>query len=356
MNYLLGRNKVAFVLDHDLKPYRIPFFEQLQKSGFEITIFHGGRQLEIDSGVHQETVASINLGPIQYRKLPSLSKFDLVVHMQNIRLINLWLITFNPFRKFKLVHWGIGVSSGNGLENQKKPILFLRNLLATFSSCQVLYSEYPRQFFSPKVLKKTFVAPNTVHSPYSFDFSKNKKQYFLFIGALNKRKGLYDLLDAFSQYLNSAKIHTVKKLVIIGEGSEKANMKEFIAKYDLADSVELVGEVKEDKLKADYFRKAIACISPKQAGLSVLESFSYGVPFIAYENAISGGEHLNIQNDVNGFLIKDKTQLIEVMCLLDKNITNSQKLGSNAFAFYNTSRTIENMVDGFVNAFEYALR
>jgi glycosyltransferase involved in cell wall biosynthesis len=356
MSTLSKKNNVAFVLDHDLKPYRIPFFEKLGSNDISITIFHCGEKLEIGAGVKQEIVESVSLGLFKYRRLPSLSEFDLVVHMQNIRLLNLWLMTFNPFRKFKLVHWGIGASSSKGLGNQKKSILFIRNLLAMFSSCQVLYSDYSRQFFSPMVLKKTFVAPNTVHSPYSYDFSKNDKEFFLFIGALNKRKGLDDLLGAFSQYLKAPQSPKINKLVIIGDGPEKLNIEKFILENNLENFVELAGEVKDNKVKLDYFKKSIACVSPKQAGLSVLESFSYGVPFVTYEDAISGGEHLNIVSGQNGFLVKDRGQLVDIMHLLDKNISKSQRLGENAFVFYGSSRKINNMTDGFIDAFKFAFR
>jgi glycosyltransferase involved in cell wall biosynthesis len=198
-----------------------------------------------------------------------------------------------------------------------------------------------------------------VHSPYSYNFSKNDKECFLFIGALHKRKGLDDLLGAFAQYLKAAQAHkgpNVNKLIIIGEGPERSNIEKFITKNDLESFVELAGEVKDNKLKLNYFKKSVACFSPKQAGLSVLESFSYGVPFVTYEDAISGGEHLNIVSGQNGFLVKDRNQLVDVMCLLGKNLGESQRLGKNAFVFYDKSRKINNMADVFIDAINFAIR
>lgn len=352
-NGILKKKKVAFILDHDLKAYRLPLFLKLQDSGVDVTVFHSGDEVDVSKGFKQKLIKRVLLGPFEYRSLPPLSGFDIVVHMQNIRMLNLWFMTFNPFRRFKLIHWGIGMSSRKGVYEQSKFIIKLRNLLAFFSSSQVLYSEYPLRYFSKIVLSKTFVAHNTVYSPFSVDLSNRAKKHFLFIGALNKRKGLVDLIDAFEVYLSFAVKSEVRKLVIIGDGEERSNLNKMIVERNLQDYVELVGQVQDEKLKASYFEGALACISPKQAGLSVLESFSYGVPFLAYHNAISGGEHLNIISGSNGFLAKDKPDLTKLMIKLSSDLEEASEMGARAFAYYHEFRSLNNMVDSFRESFNY---
>lgn len=335
--------------------YRIPFFKQLLGNGVSITICHVGtnKVLESSNSIEEILLRPKIFSKFEYRVLPKLSGYDIVVHMQNLRILNFWLITLNPFRKYKLIHWGIGVSSANGLSRRKNIISKVRNLLASFASAQILYSEYPLPLFSMKVRQKTFIAPNTIHNPGFQDYSSHEKNSFLFIGALNKRKGLEDLLNAFSKFRKDSSSEF--KLVIIGDGEEKATLKKLACKLQIDDKVEFEGAINDQRVKEKYFMKAIASISPKQAGLSVLESFSYGVPFICYKNAISGGEHLNIRNNENGFLVNSRDELTRMLLKLEGDRDMAKELGHNAYEFYKEKRQMKHMVDSFKKAFEHVI-
>ena len=96
-------------------------------------------------------------------------------------------------------------------------------------------------------------------------------------------------------------------------------------------------------------------ISPDQAGLSVLKSFAFGVPFITKNNAITGGERLNIVNQSNGWLYNEDQELDEILekCIHDKRFF--KKMGENAYRFYWNKAQIDVMVLGFENAINYAL-
>src|SRR5690554_7564832 len=160
------------------------------------------------------------------------------------------------------------------------------------------------------------------------DFSSQEKTSFLFIGTLNKRKGLEDLIIAFSDLIKKNKINDIH-LNIIGDGKEKDNLIELAKLHSIESRVNFLGQITSSKEKEVYFKKAIASISPKQAGLSVLESFSYGVPFLAYKDAISGGEHLNIKSGTNGYLLNDKEELTSTMKEILENTTLSKQLGKD---------------------------
>jgi len=98
-----------------------------------------------------------------------------------------------------------------------------------------------------------------------------------------------------------------------------------------------------------YFEKAIASISPGQAGLSVLESFSYGVPFITSYDAITGGEIFNIRHGYNGFLIHNNIELENIMENLSRT-RNSRIYHQNAYKFYQDNRKITDMGNSILNA------
>ena len=60
-----------------------------------------------------------------------------------------------------------------------------------------------------------------------------------------------------------------------------------------------------------FYNRAIMSISLNQAGLSVLNSFAHGVPFVTMNNAASGGEKFNIVNNYNGIFLNKKWYIVK---------------------------------------------
>lgn len=346
---------ILIVLDHDLKNYRIPLFEYLGQKGYKITIGHVGGKIEGDFSFDQLILKNHRIFLGEYRNLPSLKSYDVIIHMQNIRILNLWALSLNPFRNYKIIHWGIGVSSAKGLQKYPNKISKMRNFLSNFADSLIFYSEYPLFFFSEKNRQKSFIAHNTIFNSQAIDTSGEDKNSFLFIGTINERKGLDILLRSFKQYLEKG--GTITKLNIVGSGNENMvqKLENYVFEESLSSYVFFQGPLYEDTEKLEYFSDAIACVSPKQAGLSVLESFSYGVPFICFEDAISGGEHLNVINDFNGYLVNSDTELTEKLFEISVDKNKAQMLGQNAYLHYTKERSMERMVEEFSKAIEYTL-
>lgn len=344
---------ICFILDHGLKEYRRPFFEKLAERGFDIFIFHSENELSgFSSRIRQISVSSKKKFGFEYRESIDLRHTDVVFHMQNIRLLSLWKLTLLPFRKYKIIHWGIGTSSSKGLNSESKFVRILRNFIARFSDAQILYSDFALSKYPRSVQKKTFIANNTVESALSQDFSSFEKDSFLFIGALNKRKGLEILIEAFNSYCRSGN-RKIQKLIVIGDGPERDSLELMVQNLGLKSKVCFLGDIQNEHEKLSFYKKAIASISPKQAGLSVLECFSYGIPFITFINAISGGEHLNIQNGINGFLVNDRCELEERMIELDNQNDMAKSLGHSAYIHYKENRTMASMVEVFCEAINF---
>lgn len=347
--------KIGFLLDHHLMHYRLPFFQQLSERGFEIIVYHSGKKLAGNYLFEQVTVKNIKFRGLEYRKVPVLKGFDVIVCMQNIRLINLWLFSCNLFRTFKLIQWGIGVSSSKGLKPTKSFISRTRNLLASCAEAQILYSTYPLSLFSSKVRSKTFIANNTIDNPESSDLSSMPKNSVLFIGSLNNRKRLDILIRSFLKYLELYRPGRIINLNIIGEGEIKQELINQIGENPFKTHIRFIGKIEDYRQKIQYFKDSIICVSPKQAGLSVLESFSYGVPFVTFTDSISGGEHLNIIDGQNGYIVDNEETLVQIFKQLDADENLGRFLGRNAFMHYDTSRKMKDMVDSFEAAFNYVL-
>lgn len=347
--------KIAFILDHALMHYRVPFFNLLAtKYNHEVTVFHSGKELSIE-GLQFKQVITPNkkiFKVFDYRQDINVNSFDIVICMQNIRLLNLWQLSLNMRRKFKLIQWGIGVSSAKGLRSQSRTVRTIRNFLMEFADAVVFYSNFPLQFIKEAHLPKSFVALNTVDNKLSKGLYSLPKDAFIFIGSLNKRKGLREMVAAFHRYLQLNPVN-IKKLLIIGDGEEYHYLSEFISSHGLQDNILMLGKIECPQEKAAFFRRSIASISLNQAGLSVLESFSFGVPFITKKDAVSGGEHLNIKDFENGFLVEGIDDFVEKLRWIDGHLEDAKKLGEAAFSYYSNEANMDLMVHSFENAIRY---
>ena len=273
--------------------------------------------------------------------------FDVIILMFDIKyLSSINLLLFNSNKKQRIYFWGIGVSSQNGL-NKTHTFDNFRFWIAKKARGLIFYSDYPKAIYEKNNIHKSklFTAHNTVHVHYDKSKYFKKFTYFLFIGSLDPRKKLDHLIDAYSLYKSKTKNY--KKLQIIGSGSEEKNLKSQVEKLGLLNDVIFLGRIINQQMKLTIFENAIALISPGQAGLSVLESMSYGVPYITYKDAITGGEIFNIENKKNGFLIDGKNDLVKLMKELTFDKCLLQQMSNHAIYHYNNNRTMNIQVNTF---------
>ena len=218
----------------------------------------------------------------------------------------------------------------------------------------VFYSDVPIPLHVKRGYNKEamFVANNTVRvRNLNIDWAEKKS--LLFIGTLYLEKGLQLLLDSYKEAISQTE--NILPLTIVGGGSEYEKVCQWVKENNLADHITLTGPIYEEAKKSEIFAKSIACISPLQAGLSVLESMGYGVPFITSEDAITGGEAFNITNDMNGLRMKDISKLSSIICDISNNPQKYIEMGKKAHKHYWTSRKPEDMAAGLSDAIEYVL-
>lgn len=334
--------RIVFVLDHRLHDYRVPVFDLLSKR-FEVTVVHRGPAVDNNVKFSQVILTYYKLGRFEFIKGLSLRGYDVVVFMQNLRVLNIYMNLFS-FGSFKLLYWGIGTSSSKGLGKEIWIARFLRNLLTILSDGLALYSRFPLPQYWGLCRKKIEVIGNSIDSPYSFDSSGCEKEFVLFIGSLDERKGLLDLLESFARCLVK---NNKLRLVIVGDGPERERMVDAIMALGIGGNVEMLGRITCPSKKADIFAKAYFVVSPYQAGLSVVESLSFGVPFVTSKNAITGGEALSILHNVNGVLFESISELDDIILSFFDGRRDHQKMGHNAYKVYCEHLKFEQYVSRF---------
>lgn len=349
------RKLKVLILYNKIFHYRVPVWNILaERCDLTVAYSLGDIPQGIEFHFEVKHLPYWELGPFlihkdNIRKMASL--YDAVIAYGNIS----WLkLTFLPwFNKTKVIYHTIGVSASyNKGFDQKKGWDRVRAFFYNKADALAFYTQYPFDKYEKIGIKreKMFEAPNTVAvSPIN---EKEEKNSLLVIGTLYRAKGLQLLLDAYEELKDTCQL---PRLNIIGKGPDYDEIKKWIEDHNMQDIIILRGAIFDINEKAKYFAKALACISPKQAGLTVLESMGYGVPFITTKNAITGGELLNVHNGIDGLVLEDEKQLTAVIRDVSENSQRYIKMGEKAKIYYDNNRTPKHMADGLWEAINYAV-
>jgi len=348
--------KVLFVT-YKLQNYRVPIFDIIGRSNkVDLTIAHSSSLSKYQGDNFNEKIIPFKkLGSFTYydKEFKDLiTQFDIVVCM--FYLFNLSFLKLALKRNVKLIFWGIGVRASYNAKFDSPTIMNnIRYFLAKKSDAMLFYSDYAKEKYIKHGIakEKLFVMPNTVEV-LSINESKLQRNKILFIGSLYKQKKIFELLESYKQAVEKKEAIPLE-LHIVGGGAEFDNIKTWVGSNNLRKEVFLHGAIFEENKLSELFNSACACISPGQAGLSVLKSFGYGVPFITHIDAITGGERLNIKNNVNGILFDEYNDLKYIILDIFKNPKKFVDMGENAKNFYLSERTPEQMARGFLDAVEY---
>jgi phosphatidylinositol alpha-mannosyltransferase len=114
-------------------------------------------------------------------------------------------------------------------------------------------------------------------------YAEGKIRTILYVGRLEKRKGVAYLLPAYQELL---KTHKNVRLVIVGDGDKRKILEQYVEKHSLP-RVEFLGFVsEEDKLR--LLRSADLFVSPalfgESFGIVLLEAMAMGLPLVAGSN------------------------------------------------------------------------
>jgi glycosyltransferase involved in cell wall biosynthesis len=157
------------------------------------------------------------------------------------------------------------------------------------------------------------------------------KKMILFVGALEKRKGVEFLIKALP--IIKEKVQDAK-LLIVGNGSEKNHLEELANSLDSPEGVIFTGHVSDERLEALYNAADVFVLPSlyESFGLVLLEAMAHRKPIVATK--ILGVSEL-VTSGLNGILVEPRNseQLSEaiIQVLSEKNYAN--QLGTNGELF-----------------------
>jgi len=215
--------------------------------------------------------------------------------------------------------------------------------------------------------EKIFLFPNASNitikeSDYIFKekLKENLKlkdnKIILYIGRLVERKGVQDLIKAFSRLRIEI---TDVDLIIVGRGEYRKKLELICKDLNITDKVHFMGYVEDEFLPAFYLISNI-CIVPssvEDAWVLVLnEAMFFGKPVIATDNV--GGAFDLIKDGINGYMVpaKDVNALCDAMKKVLKDSDLERQMGKQSKMIIEKGFTYEHMVKGFKNAIEYVIK
>lgn len=342
--------KKILIIQNKILHYRKALYNELSIY-YEITVLHSGDKSLTKEDSYKEVISNKTnflSFEIQHGLFSEVRKdYNVVIAMFDLHWFKNFLIPSKISENTDFIWWGQWLTDKTIADSIK---VYFSNK----NNKSILYTESAKKQLIRKGVKekKLFVANNTfdVGNRYKC-YQELDKKTILFVGSLDKRKELVVLLKAFSKIIEV--IPKAINLIIIGDGEEKEKLIKLIEKLNLKERVLMKGKITCNIHLVEYYKKALVHVSYGQAGLSVLQSFGFGVPFITKINAISGGEKTNIIHGHNGYLCEDNEEsLVHLLQTLSNNLNLARKLGKNAYEYYTKNCTIRNMANGFINAIE----
>ncbi len=203
---------------------------------------------------------------------------NILVLEMNPRIISNWLILL--IRKMinrKTILWGHAWSRSGAHSKKDK----LRNSMRILGDTIIVYTETQKKELELKMPNKSILAaPNAIFYKNEMNISRSKKLItnIIYVGRLTIEKKVLILVEAFHQAIE--KLPKNASLLIIGAGEEEDKIKIYIINHNLSSRIKLLGHIGSyDKLN-ELYSTSITSVSPGYIGLSVIQSFGFGVPMI----------------------------------------------------------------------------
>ena len=176
--------------------------------------------------------------------------------------------------------------------------------------------------------------------------SPHPRPYFLFVGRLEKIKGVDSLLPIFGQYPHA-------DLLIAGTGTYEAELKRQMKGMS---NVRLLGSLPQEEL-ANLYRHAVALLVPsvcyETLGMIVVESYVQRTPVIVRDQ---GGLTEIVEQSRGGFLYRSPEELLAAMERLRTNPVLRDEMGDRGYHAFQQKWSESPHLDAYFQVLEDTAR
>jgi glycosyltransferase involved in cell wall biosynthesis len=174
---------------------------------------------------------------------------------------------------------------------------------------------------------KVWVAPNSCVSANDcvpVESILTEMDSILYVGRLVEAKKVSLLLEGFIYAREKSLLPNSVRLILVGDGAERAKLEERAAEAGVSDVVCFKGHVSDVSKLREYYSRAVCSVSPGYVGLSATQSFSFGIPMLIARDEFHSPEIEACKEDFNAYFFPsdDATALAEA---LSKMVENKSK-------------------------------
>jgi glycosyltransferase involved in cell wall biosynthesis len=243
---------------------------------------------------------------------------DVLVIELNPRIISNWiLLLFRRILGRETVLWGhVWPRKGKNSPTEK-----VRDFMRRLGDKIIAYTKTQKVELQKKMLSKEILfAPNALYFEEEMKVIKDGDICnIIFVGRLTRAKKPQILVEAFSSIIN--KIPNETNLIILGDGPERNKLLDLVKKLKVEGRVSILGHVGDYETLSKYFSHSLVSISSGYIGLSITQSFGFGVPILISENENHSPEIEAAEIGVNSefFITNNKASLADKILEFYKN-------------------------------------
>ncbi len=253
-----------------------------------------------------------------------------------------------------VIGWGLGAPTLSGPLaplRRKRRQAFIGQFDALITYSQTGAEEYAALGYSEEniYIAVNAVTPPPAHPlPQRKPLDKGQKARVLFVGRLQERKNLDNLIRACAQLPDSLQ----PELVIVGDGPARGLL-EALAE-ETYPAITFTCPLYGDAL-ADQFQSADLFVLPGTGGLAVQQAMSYGLPVIAAE---ADGTQADLVRPANGWQIPSDDVPALAAALQDalSDITRLREMGAASYRIVAEEVNLDQMVQVFIQALKETAR
>jgi glycosyltransferase involved in cell wall biosynthesis len=336
--------------------YRIPIYNSLSEYlgpfGFALTV--------VSDRIQSDNVQPVNFDyvemPLSAKRIGHLirdRRIDVIILFVDMRhkyLFPTYLIAKGLLGK-KMIYWGQGLNLANP-QSIKNVAYKVEHALC---DAIILYAEHLKKYVHTRFHSKTFAANNTLSIGYEAlpaerralvlaEYGIHTTKNIICVGRLQKRKRLNQLVAAHQQ-MNRSDVG----LIFVGPDSE--NVLHGVSGETIYKLGPIYGDAKFDLISAcDVY-----CL-PGAVGLSIVDAFHCGLPFVTEEGDESA-EIMYLKDGVNGFVVPrgNVAELARKLLLLLDDHELHRRFSDAARQEIKQNGSIEKLCAGFKNALFHAI-
>jgi glycosyltransferase involved in cell wall biosynthesis len=403
-----GREVKVALIQQVCTAYRAHFFERLStrlaERQIRLTVFFGKPQRGLTySGIIPDPKSSgfrfnykvlpkiayegkLPTSPFHFKRslifFPTLifeigkGKYNLTISDTTGELLNTFpLLIVNKFLlRRKFIIWCGNNMRDNALRASdsiiKKTAYVLARLIYRHCDASVVAGPGPRRFdiYMGTHPNKIFVALNTVDISYFDQMIRARKKEIgriqkkigvqgkksiIYVGVLERRKKLENLILAFQKLSNSM---NEVALLLVGDGPHRKFLEDLCIREKI-NGVHFLGKIDYEEIPL-YYALSDVFVLPGQGGIAVAEAMASGTPVIISKecNALRSIPNL-VENGENGFIVDEPNAGALAQCIR-KVLSDSvlaKKMGAKSKERAERYFSTEGMLSGFEQAIDYAV-